>query len=87
MNKQELLKKIADRADCSVDTARKYMTVIEDIVMEAIATEDKVRFSFGEIGGKTKPARVAHNPKTGEKVKVPEKHGQPYYKPSAKAKE
>lgn len=87
MNKQELIKKIADRADCSVETANKYKTVIEDIIMEAIAMEDKVRFSFGEIGGKMKPARIAHNPRTGEKIRVPEKHGQPYYKPSAKAKE
>lgn len=87
MNKQELIKKIADRADCSLDTAKKFKMVIEDIVMEAIATEDKVRFSFGDIGGRVKPARVARNPKTGAEVKVPEKHGQPYYKPSAKAKE
>ena len=48
--------------------------------------EDRVRFNFGYIGGKTqKPRRIVLP--SGEIIHVPEKHGQPYYKPSKLAKD
>lgn len=87
MNKPELLKRIADKADCSIDNARKVLTAIEEVTMEAIACEDKVTFSFGVIGGRTVPAKKWNNPRTKQVELLPEKPGQPYYKPSAKAKE
>lgn len=86
MDKTELIKKIANRADTTDIEARKFLTVIEDVVMEAIALEDKVHFSFGTIGGKCKPPREQRLP-SGEIVHVPERHGQPYYKPSKIAKD
>ena len=45
-----------------------------------------MHFSFGTIGGKTKAPRVQKMP-NGEIVHVPEKKGQPYYKPSKIAKD
>lgn len=87
MKKDELIKKIAVNADSTLETASKFLSVIEDIVMEAIALEDKVHFSFGTIGGKTqKPRKYKDFEKGGIKVS-PEKRGQPYYKPSKKAKD
>lgn len=86
MYKEEFLKEIANRTDSTVIQAQKYLSAIEDIVMTAIALEDKVHFSFGTIGGKTKAPRIQKMP-NGEIVHVPEKKGQPYYKPSKIAKD
>ena len=87
MNKEELIKKIASKADSTLETSRKFLGAIEDIVMEAIALEDAVHFSFGTIGGKTQKPRKYKNVVTGEICYSPEKPGQPYYKPSKKAKD
>lgn len=87
MKKEELIKKIANRADSTIETSRKFLGAIEDIVMEAIALEDEVHFSFGTIGGKTQKPRKYKNVVTGEMCYSPEKPGQPYYKPSKKAKD
>ena len=87
---EELTKMIADPEVISNQAewqkAIKEHSSIEDIVMTAIALEDKVHFSFGTIGGKTKAPRVQKMP-NGEIVHVPEKKGQPYYKPSKIAKD
>jgi nucleoid DNA-binding protein len=48
--------------------------------------EEEVPFKFGKIGGKTVPARNGVNPKTGEKIKIEEKKGYPYFKASSRAK-
>ena len=86
MKKEELIKKIAANADSTIETSRKFLSVIEDIVMEAIALEDEVRFSFGAIGGKTQKPRKYKDFNGNIRVS-PEKRGQPYYKPSKKAKD
>lgn len=87
MKKEELIKKIANKADSTLENSRKFLSVIEDIVMEAIALEDEIHFSFGTIGGKTQKPRKYKNPETGEMCWSPEKPGQPYYKPSRRAKD
>lgn len=87
MNKEELIKKIAIKADSTLETSRKFLGAIEDVVMEAIALEDAVHFSFGTIGGKTQEPRKYKNVVTGEICYSPRKPGQPYYKPSKKAKD
>ena len=87
MKKEELIKKIATKADSTIETSRKFLNAIEDVVMEAIALEDEVHFSFGVIGGKTQPPRKYKDFNTGEYKYSPAKPGQPYYKPSRKAKD
>lgn len=87
MKKNDFIRAIAEKADASQVEVRRYLTAIEQVTMEAIAKEDSAPFAFGKIYGVTTPARNGRNPKTGESIVIPEKHGQPRYKASAKAKE
>ena len=86
INKEELARQIAVRCDTTAKNALRFIDALEDVVIRAIAMEDRVRFNFGYIGGKTqKPRRIVLP--SGEIIHVPEKHGQPYYKPSKLAKD
>lgn len=86
INKEELSKEIASRCDTTISSAVKFIDALEDVVIRAIALENRVRFNFGYIGGKTQKPRKITLP-NGEIIHVPEKHGQPYYKPSKLAKD
>lgn len=87
MKKNDFVRAIAEKADVSQVDARKFLTAVEEVVLEAIAKEDSAPFAFGKIYGVTTPSRNGRNPLTGESIVIPEKHGQPRYKASAKAKE
>lgn len=87
MKKAEFIEAIAKKAECSVSEARNMLNIIGDITLDSIAKNDFVPFAFGRIGGKTKEAHVARNPRTGESVQVPEKEGRPYCKFGKTAKE
>lgn len=87
MTKNEFTKKIAEKADCSQKDAAEMLDIIGEVTMEVMSTNDYVPFAFGKIGGKEVASRVAHNPRTGEKVNVPAKSGYPYAHFNAAAKE
>lgn len=86
MRRNDFVKKIAYRMDMTPEKTNQFISTFEDMIMEIIATEDNIRFTFGTIGGRTKkPVRYKH-PITGEICYSEEKHGQPYYRASQIAK-
>lgn len=87
MTKSEFVKEIAKKSNCTQDVARTVLSSVEEEILDVISKEDSVRLGFGTVGGKTSPARKARNPRTGEEVDVPVKHGRPYIKFSRSAKE
>lgn len=75
----------AERNGCNMGDARRYLTNFENMIIEIMAMEKEVRFSFGVLGGRTIPAKQYLL--FGVLSETPEKHGQPYYIPSKLAKE
>lgn len=86
VNREELISEIAGRCDIPKEKARRFIEALEDVVIRAMASEDRVKFSFGYLGGRTTKPMKKLCP-NGEIRHIPEKHGQPYYKPSKLAKD
>lgn len=86
MKREDFIKRIADRADATQVEVQRFLDAVEEETFYAISMEEEVPFKFGKIGGKTVPARNGVNPKTGEKIKIEEKRGYPYFKASTRAK-
>lgn len=84
MNKTELVKAIAERAELTQADAKKALDATLDVVVETLATEakksveDKERealalVGFGTFSVKTRPARKGRNPQTKEEIEIKEK--------------
>ena len=86
MLRNDFIKNVAERSGEPQVDVKKILEAIEDETMHLVDIEDYAPFAFGKIGGKTKDARIARNPKTGAKVEVPEKRGVVYFKASSKMK-
>lgn len=86
MVKTEFVKEINHKSNVPYDQIFRVLSAMDEVILEVIANEDSVRFSWGIIKGVCKPAQTARNPKTGETVDVPEKHGYPRVKFTAAAK-
>ncbi len=86
MNKKDLIDGVAERTGYAKTDVK---TVIDEFVktlQEGLSEGEKVLISgHGTYEMKTRKARVARNPKTGEIVNVPEKLV-PVWKPSKKLK-
>jgi len=81
MIRSELIQKIADENPHLYhrDVERIVATVFEEII-EAMARGDRVELrGFGAFSVKKRDARVGRNPRTGEAVRVDEKHV-PFFK-------
>jgi DNA-binding protein HU-beta len=74
MNKQELINALANNTGL---TKSKALTVIEslaDIVLQELGTGGSIRLrDIGVLESKTRAARTARNPATGEPVDLPER--------------
>jgi DNA-binding protein HU-beta len=72
MNKQEMLRAVADKAGMTIkDTGIFYEAFVETL-KETLAEGEKVSLvGFGTFSAKNKPARKAINPRTKETVDVP----------------
>ena len=70
MLRNDFIKKVAERTGESQVDVRNILEGIEDETIHLVEIEDYAPFSFGRVGGKTKEARVARNPKTGEQLSV-----------------
>ncbi len=72
MNKQELVKKIAE---ASATTQKQAAAVLDSAfaeIMAAVAAGDKVQIiGFGIFEAKSRKARLGHNPQTNESIKIP----------------
>jgi nucleoid DNA-binding protein len=74
MNKKEFSKKVADAMDCTIAEAEEMIDEVFEAVADVLEEGDKIIIrDFGTFSTKVQAARVARNPKTGEKIQVPEK--------------
>ena len=72
MNKQQLIKAMADNSNMNQDTARMALNAWELSVAEALANgENVVLVGFGTFKTTERAAYTARNPKTGDDVAVP----------------
>ncbi|MBQ1590054.1 MAG: HU family DNA-binding protein [Oscillospiraceae bacterium] len=73
MNKTDLAAAVAAKTGMTKKDAEKFVNVTIDTLMDALANGDKVQLvGFGTFETKTRAARVAKNPRTGEPVNVGE---------------
>lgn len=84
MTKSALIEKIAEKVSRDVGITKKQTEVIVETVFEsikdALAKGDKIEIrGFGNFKLRSRRARQARNPKTGESVEVPPKKV-PYFK-------
>ena len=73
MNKNELVRAIANNLGITLKDAAIALDGTIDAITEGLNAGEKVQISgFGTFELKTKPARDGFNPKTGEKIKISE---------------
>ena len=73
MNKGELVDAIAKRADVTKKQADAVLSAALDAIMEAVSEGDKVTLvGFGSFESRERKAREGRNPKTGDKMEIPE---------------
>ena len=71
MNKSELVSAIAQQADISRKDAEKAVNGFVDSITESLINGDKVQLiGFGTFEVKSRPERIARNPRTGEEIKI-----------------
>jgi integration host factor subunit beta len=74
MNKSELIKAIAERGGLSMKAAKEAVNTFFDTFVEAILKDERIEIrGFGSFVNKNYDAYVGRNPKTGERIEVPEK--------------
>jgi DNA-binding protein HU-beta len=74
MTKAELIDKIAGKAKISKKAANIALNTFVDSVTSALKRGDRVALvGFGTFSTTKRKARVARNPRTGERIQVPAK--------------
>ena len=72
MNKSELIKSIAAKAELSQKQAGAALSALTSTITEALKEGSTVTLmGFGTFEVKNRPAREGRNPATGEKVMIP----------------
>ena len=72
MNKTELVKVVAEKADLTQAVAADAVNAMVDAIVEKLAEGDEVAIlGFGSFKVAERSARTARNPQTGEMVEVP----------------
>jgi DNA-binding protein HU-beta len=73
MNKGELVDKVAQSASVTKKQADAVITATIEAIMEAVSQNDKVTLvGFGSFEPRKRQKREGRNPKTGEKMEIPE---------------
>ena len=71
MNKNELIKSIANKMGCTLKVADKALDGVLDAITDGLKAGEKVQISgFGTFELKSKTEREGINPKTGEKITI-----------------
>ena len=71
MNKGELVAALAAKTQLTKKDSENALNAILDVITESMAKGDKVQLiGFGTFEAKSRPARVARNPRTGDSVKI-----------------
>ena len=72
MNKSQLIKAVAEKSELSQKQVAETWSLIEDTILNTLATGEKVQLSgFGTFEVRERAERKGRNPKTGEVVSVP----------------
>ena len=72
MNKAELIKAVADKAEVSTRDAEAVLDGVIELVTAALVKGESVKLSgFGAFEKKGRAARVGTNPSSGEKIQIP----------------
>ena len=87
MTKTDLVRAVAEKSGLRVKDSEAAINAFIEVVTEALKNGDRVEIrGFGTFLMKERAPRVARNPKTGEKIKVPAKLT-PAFKPGKELKE
>lgn len=74
MTKKEIVKKISQELGVPQLLAKEIVQRTFDAIIEALATEGRIELrNFGVFKVNTRAPRMARNPKTGDRVPVPQK--------------
>ena len=74
LTKSALLQTIAQETDTDRRTAGFFLEVITDIALREVKKNGEFTFpGIGKLVKQKRKARLGHNPKTGEKIKIPAK--------------
>lgn len=80
MNKSELIRAVAERGGLSMKEGKEAVDCIFDSLIEAILDDKRIEIrGFGSIVNKKYGSYIGRNPKSGEKITVPEKR-LPFFK-------
>ncbi|MFN4245753.1 MAG: HU family DNA-binding protein [Brevinematia bacterium] len=72
MNKEDLVRKVAEKAQVSQKEAKKCLNAFIDVVREAISNNEKVVLvGFGSLEVVSRKEKTVKNPRTKELIKVP----------------
>ncbi len=71
MNKGELVAALAAKSELSKKDSEAALNALVEVISDTMAKGEKVQLiGFGTFEAKSRPARVARNPRTGEEVKI-----------------
>ena len=71
MNKTELTKVVAEKAELSQKDAAAAIQAVLDAITNALANEEKVQIiGFGTFEVRERAARMGRNPQTGEEMQI-----------------
>ncbi|MBE5756625.1 MAG: HU family DNA-binding protein [Clostridiales bacterium] len=80
MNKNELIRAVANKAKITLKVAGDSVDALTEAIFEALKNGDKIQLSgFGSFEVKKKPARKGVNPATGAQINIPASN-QPVFK-------
>ncbi|MBK4738095.1 integration host factor subunit beta [Noviherbaspirillum pedocola] len=88
MTKSELIARLAERYPQLVAKDADFVVkIILDAIADALAAGQRIEIrGFGSFAVNVRPPRTGRNPKSGEKVMVPEKWA-PHFKPGKELRE
>ena len=87
MYRNEVAAKIAEKTKLTPAQADKVLVALIETVKDALASGDRVQLvGFGTFEARNRAARIAHDPRTGEEIKIPARRV-PAFKPGKALKE
>ena len=87
MNKGELIDNVASEIGITKKEAKKAVECVFETITDCLAKGDAVRLAgFGTFGARQRAARMARNPRTGEKIQV-KAMSVPFFKAGKELKE
>lgn len=74
MTKKDLALKVAEKTEMRNKEVKNILDTALKIMMEALVNGEKIELrNFGVFRVKTRGPRIGRNPRTGEKVNIPER--------------